>query len=178
MAFGTTVSLKPTVLILMRILREACNFNIKATLEKFPAIKKWKMLLIIHIYLQWYSIKEGPAHAIMGCVVSSCWSDVSFAYVWHVFVSVVLLLENHRDLQNLVSHKESAWGPILHWWLGREYNHALPFSIDCGGHWQTIQGQFLNISIMAMPCPCSMAPRGFTPDTRWVFLMTIKACFL
>nr|AEK85701.1 ceramide kinase-like isoform 8 [Mus musculus]AEK85702.1 ceramide kinase-like isoform 8 [Mus musculus]AEK85703.1 ceramide kinase-like isoform 8 [Mus musculus]AEK85704.1 ceramide kinase-like isoform 8 [Mus musculus]AEK85705.1 ceramide kinase-like isoform 8 [Mus musculus] len=37
---------------------------------------------------------------------------------------------------------------------------------DCGGHWQTIQGQFLNISIMAMPCPCSMAPRGFTPDTR------------
>lgn len=37
---------------------------------------------------------------------------------------------------------------------------------DCGGHWQTIQGQFLNISIMAMPCPCSMAPRGFAPDTR------------
>ncbi|XP_021040868.1 ceramide kinase-like protein isoform X1 [Mus caroli] len=37
---------------------------------------------------------------------------------------------------------------------------------DCGGHWQTIQGQFLNISIMAIPCPCSVAPRGFAPDTR------------
>ncbi|XP_021049384.1 ceramide kinase-like protein [Mus pahari] len=37
---------------------------------------------------------------------------------------------------------------------------------DCGGHWQTIQGQFLNISIVAIPCPCSVAPRGFTPDTR------------
>ncbi|XP_052038744.1 ceramide kinase-like protein isoform X2 [Apodemus sylvaticus] len=37
---------------------------------------------------------------------------------------------------------------------------------DCGGHWQTIQGQFLNISIMAIPCLCSVAPRGFAPDTR------------
>ncbi|XP_028618693.1 ceramide kinase-like protein isoform X2 [Grammomys surdaster] len=37
---------------------------------------------------------------------------------------------------------------------------------DSGGHWQIIQGQFLNISIMAIPCLCSVAPRGFAPDTR------------
>ncbi|XP_078083837.1 ceramide kinase-like protein [Mustelus asterias] len=32
--------------------------------------------------------------------------------------------------------------------------------------WQTMQGHFLNISIMAIPCICSMAPRGFAPNTR------------
>ncbi|XP_072435185.1 ceramide kinase-like protein isoform X6 [Chiloscyllium punctatum] len=32
--------------------------------------------------------------------------------------------------------------------------------------WQTIQGHFLNISIMAIPCVCSMAPRGLAPNTR------------
>uniref|UniRef100_A0A6I9L3I0 Ceramide kinase-like n=1 Tax=Peromyscus maniculatus bairdii TaxID=230844 RepID=A0A6I9L3I0_PERMB len=37
---------------------------------------------------------------------------------------------------------------------------------DHSGQWQTIQGQFLNISIMAIPCLCSVAPRGFAPDTR------------
>ncbi|XP_059116768.1 ceramide kinase-like protein [Peromyscus eremicus] len=37
---------------------------------------------------------------------------------------------------------------------------------DCSGQWQTIQGQFLNISVMAIPCLCSVAPRGFAPDTR------------
>ncbi|XP_048454517.1 ceramide kinase-like protein [Rhincodon typus] len=31
--------------------------------------------------------------------------------------------------------------------------------------WQTIQGHFLNISIMAIPCLCSMAPRGLAPHT-------------
>ncbi|XP_061464275.1 ceramide kinase-like protein isoform X1 [Rhineura floridana] len=29
-----------------------------------------------------------------------------------------------------------------------------------------IQGHFLNVSIMAIPCLCSMAPRGLAPDTR------------
>ncbi|KAL1786696.1 ceramide kinase isoform X2 [Sigmodon hispidus] len=38
--------------------------------------------------------------------------------------------------------------------------------LDHGGQWQTIQGQFLNISIMAIPCLCSVAPRGLAPDTR------------
>ncbi|XP_033900930.3 ceramide kinase-like protein isoform X1 [Acipenser ruthenus] len=32
--------------------------------------------------------------------------------------------------------------------------------------WQSIQGLFLNISIMAIPCLCSMAPKGLAPDTR------------
>ncbi|XP_028848032.1 ceramide kinase-like protein isoform X2 [Denticeps clupeoides] len=32
--------------------------------------------------------------------------------------------------------------------------------------WQTTQGLFLNISIMAIPCLCSMAPRGLAPNTR------------
>ncbi|XP_064183396.1 ceramide kinase-like protein isoform X2 [Anguilla rostrata] len=32
--------------------------------------------------------------------------------------------------------------------------------------WQTVQGLFLNISIMAIPCICSMAPRGLAPTTR------------
>ncbi|XP_023657464.2 ceramide kinase-like protein isoform X2 [Paramormyrops kingsleyae] len=32
--------------------------------------------------------------------------------------------------------------------------------------WVTIQGLLLNISIMAIPCLCSMAPRGLAPNTR------------
>ncbi|XP_041923531.1 ceramide kinase-like protein isoform X2 [Alosa sapidissima] len=35
-----------------------------------------------------------------------------------------------------------------------------------GQSWQTTQGLFLNISIMAIPCLCSMAPRGLAPNTR------------
>ncbi|XP_025261252.1 ceramide kinase-like protein isoform X3 [Theropithecus gelada] len=37
---------------------------------------------------------------------------------------------------------------------------------DCNDQWQMIQGQFLNISIMAIPCLCSVAPRGLAPNTR------------
>ncbi|XP_008591702.1 PREDICTED: ceramide kinase-like protein [Galeopterus variegatus] len=37
---------------------------------------------------------------------------------------------------------------------------------DCFGQWQMIQGQFLNVSIMAIPCLCSVAPRGLAPNTR------------
>ncbi|XP_054579144.1 ceramide kinase-like protein isoform X1 [Eptesicus fuscus] len=37
---------------------------------------------------------------------------------------------------------------------------------DCNAQWQRIQGQFLNVSIMAIPCLCSVAPRGLAPDTR------------
>ncbi|XP_004868216.1 ceramide kinase-like protein isoform X2 [Heterocephalus glaber] len=37
---------------------------------------------------------------------------------------------------------------------------------DCGKQWRTIQGQFLNVSIMAIPCLCSVAPRGLAPNTR------------
>ncbi|KAM6175226.1 ceramide kinase-like protein isoform 2-T2 [Erethizon dorsatum] len=36
----------------------------------------------------------------------------------------------------------------------------------CNKQWQTIQGQFLNVSIMAIPCLCSVAPRGLAPNTR------------
>lgn len=32
--------------------------------------------------------------------------------------------------------------------------------------WQHIQGPLLNVSIMAIPCLCSMAPRGLAPNTR------------
>uniref|UniRef100_A0A8C3Q2Q0 Ceramide kinase like n=1 Tax=Chrysolophus pictus TaxID=9089 RepID=A0A8C3Q2Q0_CHRPC len=32
--------------------------------------------------------------------------------------------------------------------------------------WHKIQGDFLNVSIMAIPCLCSMAPRGLAPNTR------------
>ncbi|KFQ27446.1 Ceramide kinase-like, partial [Mesitornis unicolor] len=32
--------------------------------------------------------------------------------------------------------------------------------------WHEIQGHFLNVSIMAIPCLCSMAPRGLAPNTR------------
>ncbi|XP_069792337.1 ceramide kinase-like protein [Narcine bancroftii] len=32
--------------------------------------------------------------------------------------------------------------------------------------WKSMQGSFLNISIMAIPCLCSMAPRGLAPNTR------------
>nr|XP_056717388.1 ceramide kinase-like protein [Euleptes europaea] len=31
---------------------------------------------------------------------------------------------------------------------------------------ERIQGHFLNVSIMAIPCLCSMAPRGLAPNTR------------
>uniref|UniRef100_A0A8C2ESF0 Ceramide kinase-like n=1 Tax=Cyprinus carpio TaxID=7962 RepID=A0A8C2ESF0_CYPCA len=34
------------------------------------------------------------------------------------------------------------------------------------GSWQTRQGLYLNISIMAIPCLCSTAPRGLAPNTR------------
>ncbi|KAF4026331.1 hypothetical protein G4228_018512 [Cervus hanglu yarkandensis] len=37
---------------------------------------------------------------------------------------------------------------------------------DCNDQWQMIQGQFLNVSIMAIPCQCSVAPRGLAPNTR------------
>uniref|UniRef100_A0A4W2D5U2 DAGKc domain-containing protein n=1 Tax=Bos indicus x Bos taurus TaxID=30522 RepID=A0A4W2D5U2_BOBOX len=37
---------------------------------------------------------------------------------------------------------------------------------DCNNQWQMIQGQFLNVSIMAIPCQCSVAPRGLAPNTR------------
>nr|XP_019608393.1 PREDICTED: ceramide kinase-like protein isoform X1 [Rhinolophus sinicus] len=37
---------------------------------------------------------------------------------------------------------------------------------DCNDRWQMIQGQFLNVSIMAIPCLCSVAPRGLAPNTR------------
>ncbi|XP_041118456.1 ceramide kinase-like protein isoform X2 [Polyodon spathula] len=37
---------------------------------------------------------------------------------------------------------------------------------DTLDQWQSIQGLFLNISIMSIPCLCSMAPRGLAPNTR------------
>uniref|UniRef100_A0A8C9L2M8 Ceramide kinase C-terminal domain-containing protein n=1 Tax=Serinus canaria TaxID=9135 RepID=A0A8C9L2M8_SERCA len=37
---------------------------------------------------------------------------------------------------------------------------------DGKDQWQKIQGHFLNVSIMAIPCLCSMAPRGLAPNTR------------
>ncbi|XP_054826099.1 ceramide kinase-like protein [Eublepharis macularius] len=37
---------------------------------------------------------------------------------------------------------------------------------DSQDQWDSIQGHFLNVSIMAIPCLCSMAPRGLAPNTR------------
>ncbi|XP_026523830.1 ceramide kinase-like protein [Notechis scutatus] len=37
---------------------------------------------------------------------------------------------------------------------------------DRTDEWQRIQGHFLNVSIMAIPCLCSVAPRGLAPNTR------------
>ncbi|XP_064420108.1 ceramide kinase-like protein [Latimeria chalumnae] len=37
---------------------------------------------------------------------------------------------------------------------------------DNTDQWKTIQGHYLNISIMAIPCLCSVAPRGLAPNTR------------
>ncbi|KAJ6665199.1 hypothetical protein lerEdw1_004248 [Lerista edwardsae] len=37
---------------------------------------------------------------------------------------------------------------------------------DSKDQWHRIQGHFLNVSIMAIPCLCSMAPRGLAPNTR------------
>ncbi|XP_015214475.1 ceramide kinase-like protein isoform X2 [Lepisosteus oculatus] len=41
-----------------------------------------------------------------------------------------------------------------------------PPNTDDEEEWQKIKGLFLNISIMAIPCLCSMAPRGLAPNTR------------
>ncbi|KFO28006.1 Ceramide kinase-like protein [Fukomys damarensis] len=47
-----------------------------------------------------------------------------------------------------------------------ESNQSLPLPADCGEQWRMTQGQFLNVSIMAIPCLCSVAPRGLAPNTR------------
>uniref|UniRef100_A0ABM5EV75 Ceramide kinase-like protein n=1 Tax=Pogona vitticeps TaxID=103695 RepID=A0ABM5EV75_9SAUR len=38
--------------------------------------------------------------------------------------------------------------------------------LDSREDWHKIHGHFLNVSIMAIPCLCSMAPRGLAPNTR------------
>uniref|UniRef100_A0A8C4UPJ8 Ceramide kinase like n=1 Tax=Falco tinnunculus TaxID=100819 RepID=A0A8C4UPJ8_FALTI len=43
----------------------------------------------------------------------------------------------------------------------------LKYAMSCSkDQWHQIQGHFLNVSIMAIPCLCSMAPRGLAPNTR------------
>ncbi|XP_019409646.1 PREDICTED: ceramide kinase-like protein, partial [Crocodylus porosus] len=37
---------------------------------------------------------------------------------------------------------------------------------DSKDQWHKIEGHFLNVSIMAIPCLCAMAPRGLAPNTR------------
>ncbi|XP_030065654.1 ceramide kinase-like protein [Microcaecilia unicolor] len=37
---------------------------------------------------------------------------------------------------------------------------------ECQDQWQSTKGHFLNISIMAIPSLCSMAPRGLAPNIR------------
>uniref|UniRef100_A0A663LR82 Ceramide kinase like n=1 Tax=Athene cunicularia TaxID=194338 RepID=A0A663LR82_ATHCN len=44
--------------------------------------------------------------------------------------------------------------------------HEDPPENDIKDQWHKIQGHFLNVSIMAIPCLCSMAPRGLAPNTR------------
>ncbi|XP_042311303.1 ceramide kinase-like protein isoform X2 [Sceloporus undulatus] len=49
-----------------------------------------------------------------------------------------------------------------------EENRQNQESLKCDStdEWKRIQGHFLNVSIMAIPCLCSMAPRGLAPNTR------------
>ncbi|XP_062908129.1 ceramide kinase-like protein [Mobula hypostoma] len=46
--------------------------------------------------------------------------------------------------------------------------------------WRSMQGTFLNINVMAIPCLCSMAPRGLAPNTRLnngsMSLITVRNC--
>uniref|UniRef100_A0A670HZ35 Ceramide kinase like n=1 Tax=Podarcis muralis TaxID=64176 RepID=A0A670HZ35_PODMU len=56
--------------------------------------------------------------------------------------------------QNIVNYHFYLWSKMLR---GR---------INSRDHWRRIQGHFLNVSIMAIPCLCSMAPRGLAPNTR------------
>uniref|UniRef100_A0A8D0DYP7 Ceramide kinase like n=1 Tax=Salvator merianae TaxID=96440 RepID=A0A8D0DYP7_SALMN len=50
----------------------------------------------------------------------------------------------------------------------QEYNRKKRerFQSDSKDQWQRIQGHFLNVSVMVIPCVCSMAPRGLAPNTR------------
>ncbi|XP_039178453.1 ceramide kinase-like protein isoform X4 [Crotalus tigris] len=52
----------------------------------------------------------------------------------------------------------------------RKKGRVKPDSTD---EWQRIQGHFLNVSIMAIPCLCSVAPRGLAPNTSSAFLLLI-----
>ncbi|XP_077304248.1 ceramide kinase-like protein isoform X2 [Lithobates pipiens] len=59
-----------------------------------------------------------------------------------------------------ISHQSSFHGEHK---KKKDENCVEPESKD---QWQHIQGQLLNVSIMAIPCLCSMAPRGLAPNTR------------
>ncbi|XP_073927319.1 ceramide kinase-like protein isoform X2 [Castor canadensis] len=50
--------------------------------------------------------------------------------------------------------------------LVRESSQSLLLPLDSSDQWQMIQGQFFNVSIMAIPCLCSAAPAGLAPNTR------------
>ncbi|XP_055735208.1 ceramide kinase-like protein [Salvelinus fontinalis] len=45
-----------------------------------------------------------------------------------------------------------------------------PSSLEEQELWMTNQGLFLNVSIMAVPCLCSMAPRGLAPNTSMALI--------
>ncbi|XP_036401904.1 ceramide kinase-like protein [Megalops cyprinoides] len=67
-------------------------------------------------------------------------------------LSFLPLKQNQRDTQELRS--------------GESVRDSDGGGAEEDGAWQTTQGLFLNISIMAIPCLCSMAPRGLAPNTR------------
>ncbi|KFP42992.1 Ceramide kinase-like, partial [Chlamydotis macqueenii] len=48
----------------------------------------------------------------------------------------------------------------------RENDRITLLYLGSKDQWHKIQGHFLNVSIMAIPCLCSMAPRGLAPNTR------------
>ncbi|XP_044158529.1 ceramide kinase-like protein [Bufo gargarizans] len=48
----------------------------------------------------------------------------------------------------------------------KKNNEDNSFKSESKDQWQHIQGQLLNVSIMAIPCLCPMAPRGLAPNTR------------
>ncbi|XP_053774799.1 ceramide kinase-like protein isoform X3 [Desmodus rotundus] len=55
---------------------------------------------------------------------------------------------------------------LLAFALVRGGNQSLSLPVDGEARWRVVQGRFLNVSIMAIPCLCSVAPRGLAPNTR------------
>ncbi|XP_066431857.1 ceramide kinase-like protein [Eleutherodactylus coqui] len=132
-------------------------------------------------------------HIIMGNIqpVDACTFSTNDKLLWFGFSSMfgfggrtLALAEKHRwmpssqrrdfavirTLANLKPEScDLSFLPISNHQLSyhhKKKNEDNLSSSECRDQWQHIQGQVLNVSIMAIPCLCSMAPRGLAPNTR------------